>query len=126
MLSAITTDIAASMLTSIERILAWKLGLYHLNPAGTVKLVASSGSGTTSRYADGVSHSFRVISGHRDAGLTACPGNLLYAKLPTIRHPTSRHSVPFNWNTARNGTSRSVFAPTKLLHLSLVDTSMTA
>ena len=23
--------------------------------------------------------------GHRDAGLTACPGNLLYAKLPTIR-----------------------------------------
>ena len=76
-----TTAPTSAMLTSIERILAWKLGLYHLNPAGTAKLVASSGSGTTSRYANGVSHTFSVISGHRDAGLTACPGNLLYAKL---------------------------------------------
>ena len=80
-----TTAPTSSMLTSIERILAWKLGLYHLNPSGTARLVASSGDGTTSRYANGVSHTFSVISGHRDAGLTACPGNLLYAKLPTIR-----------------------------------------
>ena len=80
-----TTAPTSAMLTSIERILAWKLGLYHLNPAGKVKLVASSGDGTTSRYANGVSHTFNVISGHRDAGLTACPGNLLYAKLPAIR-----------------------------------------
>ena len=33
---------------------------------------------------------FSVISGHRDAGLTACPGNLLYAKLPTIRSAVKR------------------------------------
>ncbi len=85
-----TTAPTSSMLTSIERILAWKLGLYHLNPAGTAKLVASSGDGTTSRYANGVSHTFNVISGHRDAGLTACPGNLLYAKLPTIRSAVKR------------------------------------
>ena len=37
-----------AMVTSIERILAWKLGLYHLNPLGTATLVASSGDGTTS------------------------------------------------------------------------------
>ena len=85
-----TTAPTSAMLTSIERILAWKLGLYHLNPAGTAKLVASSGSGTTSRYANGVSHTFSVISGHRDAGLTACPGNLLYAKLATIRSSVKR------------------------------------
>jgi hypothetical protein len=28
---------------------------------------------------------FRAISGHRDAGQTACPGRYLYAKLPSIR-----------------------------------------
>jgi SpoIID/LytB domain protein len=75
----------AAMLTSIERVLAWKLGLYHLDPFGTATLVASSAAGTTSRYPNGQAHTFQVISGHRDAGLTACPGTDLYSKLPAIR-----------------------------------------
>ena len=73
------------MVTSIEKILAYKLGLEHLNPAGTATLTAANGSGTTAKYSDGTKVSFNVISGHRDAGSTACPGAKLYALLPTIR-----------------------------------------
>jgi len=81
---------SAAMLRSMERILAWKLGLYHVDPQGKVTLVASSGAGTTSRFPDGTAHTFNAISGHRDAGLTQCPGNMLYAKLPAIRSAVAK------------------------------------
>ena len=32
---------------------------------------------------------FKAISGHRDAGSTACPGRYLYAQLPAIRRATA-------------------------------------
>jgi SpoIID/LytB domain protein len=76
---------STAMVTSLEKILAYKLGLEHLNPAGTATLTAANGSGTTAKYSDGTKVSFKVISGHRDAGSTACPGAKLYALLPTIR-----------------------------------------
>ena len=81
----VTVAPTSAMVSSIERVLAWKLGLFHLDPFGHARLVASSADGTTSRYANGTPHTFSVISGHRDAGLTQCPGNLLYAKIPAIR-----------------------------------------
>ncbi len=81
----VSTDPPTAMLNSIEKLLAWKLGISHLNPRGNANLTAANGSGTTAKYKDGTKVSFDVISGHRDAGSTACPGTKLYAKLPQIR-----------------------------------------
>src|SRR4051794_1229298 len=50
---------------------AWKLSLHGVDASSTRQYV-------TSRW-------FRAINGHRDAAATACPGQFLYDKLPTIR-----------------------------------------
>ncbi|HEX5560640.1 MAG TPA: FG-GAP-like repeat-containing protein [Nocardioidaceae bacterium] len=62
---------SAAMLAAYGRLFAWKLGLHGVKASSTHQWI-------TSRY-------FNAISGHRDAGQTACPGRYLYAKLPTIR-----------------------------------------
>lgn len=74
---------SSKMLTSLEKLFAWKLSMGYLNPMGTATLVSSGGG--TSRYSSGTSHTFNVISGHRDAGYTTCPGTYVYSKLGTIR-----------------------------------------
>lgn len=70
------------MLISVSRLLAWKLGLDDRDAKGKVTLT-SSDSG--SRYPKGTTHSFDVISGHRDAFNTECPGQALYDELGAIR-----------------------------------------
>ncbi|MEU9750862.1 FG-GAP-like repeat-containing protein [Streptomyces niveus] len=67
---------------SAARVAAWKLGQYGGNPKGSVTLVAQ---GDTGKYSEGQKATMSVISGHRDAFATACPGKNLYAKLPAIR-----------------------------------------
>ncbi len=71
-----------AMVTSIGRLLGFRLASYHRNPVGKRTLVAEDGS---SRYSAGDKAVFNVISGHRDAGFTACPGNHLYLRIPRIR-----------------------------------------
>ena len=61
----------SAVLKAYAQLFAWKLSKYNIrasNPRVYVK----------NRY-------FHAISGHRDAGQTACPGRYLYAKLPSIR-----------------------------------------
>jgi N-acetylmuramoyl-L-alanine amidase/FlgD Ig-like domain len=78
-----------AMIDAIARLLAWKLSLYYRNPMGTTTLVSQGGG--TSKYPAGRSVSFNVISGHRDAGNTECPGNYLYNQLANIRSLTSSY-----------------------------------
>lgn len=59
------------MLRAYGALFAWKLALNGVNPASTSQQVGKK--------------TFQAISGHRDAGSTACPGRYLYAKLATIR-----------------------------------------
>jgi hypothetical protein len=66
----ITTAPSTSMINAFSRIVAWKLDLHGRDPLGTTYL-----NGTR----------LRVVSGHRDAGSTECPGQRLYDQLPTIR-----------------------------------------
>ena len=77
------------MVDSIARVMAWKLGLSHRNPNGTTVLTSQGGG--TSRYPAGRQVPFNVVSGHRDAGKTSCPGTNLYAQLPTIRSLTATY-----------------------------------
>lgn len=59
------------MIQAYGQLFAWKLALNGVNPASTAQVVGKS--------------TFQAINGHRDAGKTACPGQYLYAQLPTIR-----------------------------------------
>jgi hypothetical protein len=73
----------AVMVDSIARLMAWKFSLNFDDPNGTTVLTSQGGG--TSKYRAGTKVTFNVISGHRDAGNTECPGRYLYAQLPTIR-----------------------------------------
>ncbi len=70
---------------AVRDMLAWKIVLEKGDALGTQVLTASGASGTTSRYPDGTRVTFPVISGHRDAGNTACPGQRMYDLLPRLR-----------------------------------------
>ncbi|QIK65574.1 hypothetical protein G7072_03790 [Nocardioides sp. HDW12B] len=63
------------MLDAYAKLFAWKLGLHGIR--GDDGDVVISGD------------HFKAISGHRDAGSTACPGRYLYAQLPAIRRATA-------------------------------------
>ncbi|MGK4581126.1 peptidoglycan recognition protein family protein [Kitasatospora sp. HPMI-4] len=71
----------------IARIAAWKLGLAGIDARGTATLVSASGN---SRYPKGRTVRFNTVSGHRDAFVTDCPGDELYARLPAIRSAAAR------------------------------------
>jgi len=55
---------------AVARLLAWKLAHHGVPTQGTVVVNGRP---------------FERISGHRDANSTSCPGNALYAQLPSIR-----------------------------------------
>jgi uncharacterized protein with LGFP repeats len=68
------------MLTDV---LAWKLGSAYRDPLG--QAVLTSAGGGTSKYSAGARVSFDVVSGHRDAGNTSCPGQTTYDRMGEIR-----------------------------------------
>ena len=68
-------------LSSLERLLAWKLDLSHLNPLGTARALCQ----TTQKYRAGQWVSLPVVSGHRQVNYTDCPGTVLFGMLPSIR-----------------------------------------
>jgi hypothetical protein len=76
----------AEVINAIVRLAAWKLDREGGVPSGTVR-VRSQGSDL---YPAGTSPRLPVIDGHRDTNQTACPGQLLYDRLPVIRRRTQR------------------------------------
>ncbi len=72
-----------AVVAAFGRILGWKLGLYGRDPYGRTTL--TSGGGDNSRYQLGQVVEFNVVSGHRDASFTLCPGRYLYPRLAQIR-----------------------------------------
>ncbi|MGH8822867.1 MAG: peptidoglycan recognition protein family protein, partial [Jiangellaceae bacterium] len=65
----------SALLNAYERLFAWKFSLHGVDPTASVA------------YPD--QETLPAISGHRDAGSTECPGQLLYDELPTIRAGTA-------------------------------------
>jgi N-acetylmuramoyl-L-alanine amidase/FlgD Ig-like domain len=65
---------------ALEKLLAWRLDLAHVDPMSKLTVV----SGGSERYRVGVPVTLRAVSGHRDSGLTECPGDALYARLDAI------------------------------------------
>lgn len=71
-----------AMLTTVEKVFAWKLSLYGLNPQATTTYTSAGGSATT--YPRGALVTKSVISGHRDYSTKSCPGNYAYPLLPKL------------------------------------------
>ena len=74
-----TTPSAAAQ-DAIARLVAWRLDLAHVDPTAFLTFV----SGGSDRYASGIPVLLNGVSGHRDTGFTACPGDVLYGRLGTI------------------------------------------
>ncbi|MEU3887584.1 peptidoglycan recognition protein [Streptomyces sp. NPDC029041] len=72
----------AAVRESVAKVAAWKLGLYGIDPTGTVVLTSGADNG---KYKLGQKATFHRISGHRDGYPTECPGQNLYDDLPGIR-----------------------------------------
>ncbi|WP_340377631.1 peptidoglycan recognition protein [Streptomyces sp. SS7] len=83
------TDAApgGAALGAVARLAAWKLGQYGVDPAGTITLTAGADGTNYFRksWKMGDRLSLPAVHGHRDGYNTMCPGDLLYAELPTIR-----------------------------------------
>jgi hypothetical protein len=87
--------VSTAVRTAIATVAAYKLGAYGNNPNGRVVLT----SGGSDRFSKGRKVVLNRISGHRDAGRTECPGNALYAQLPSIR--TIAGAAPFGLRVLR-------------------------
>ncbi|MET8980803.1 N-acetylmuramoyl-L-alanine amidase [Streptomyces sp. NPDC004539] len=98
-------------LASVSRVAAWKLGQYGVSPTATTTLTAGS---TGSNYAgkkwsSGAKLTLPTLHGHRDSYNTQCPGNQLYAQLPTLR---TWAAGPVTGLTAKSVTGAGVSAGT--------------
>ncbi|MFJ9808284.1 peptidoglycan recognition protein [Streptomyces sp. NPDC101158] len=73
-------------LASVAQIAAYKLGQYGVDPASKVMLTAGATQTADGRnFVAAQQYEFNAISGHRNGFATACPGNMLYPQLGTIR-----------------------------------------
>jgi N-acetylmuramoyl-L-alanine amidase-like protein/VCBS repeat protein/FG-GAP repeat protein len=90
---------------AVARIAAYKLGQYGVDPTGEVTLTAM---GDTGVYDEGDQATLKTVSGHRDGFNTACPGDDLYAQLPSIRRyaasPAASSAIPTS-DVNRDGTT---------------------
>ena len=79
------SSVAASdaALAATANYIRWKLGIHAQPLSGGVTLRSAGGS--ASRYPAGAQVALERVSGHRDTGKTACPGDTLYAQLDDIR-----------------------------------------
>jgi len=85
-----SNSIPAAARDSLAALLSWRLDLAHVDPLTTLTAV-SSGS---DRFPAGIPVFLRAVSGHRDTGLTACPGDALYAQLGEIATETQALGLP--------------------------------
>jgi hypothetical protein len=75
---------------AVARLLAWRLDGAHVDPVSRLTWT-SAGS---SRFPTGADVELAAVSGHRDTGLTACPGDGLYAQLGEIAAAAAVTGLP--------------------------------
>ena len=80
------------MLAGLERLLAWKLDLTHVDPTGLTVLTSAGGANV--RYPAGRRVVVRTILGHGSTSYTTCPGSPTLRLLSSIRSAVSRIGRP--------------------------------
>jgi flagellar hook assembly protein FlgD len=94
----------AAAVSALERLLAWKLDVHHVNPLGKATMTCRA----SEKFRYGQRVVFNAISGHRDACFTDCPGTKLYKLLPTIRKVVAATGLPKIYDLQL---SHSAFSP---------------
>ena len=79
-----TAQTTPAITSALRAIIGWKMSIEHMDPTGTAVLTAAGTYTGQSRYPGGTKVRLNVLSGHRDVGLTDCPGANLYATLPAL------------------------------------------
>ena len=85
-----TVDPPAAAVDALVRTLAWRLDLGHVDPLATFNGISAGNE----RFGPGIPVFLRAISGHRDTGLTTCPGQRLYDLIPTIAKRVAALGLP--------------------------------
>ena len=75
---------------ALVKVLAWRLDLAHVDPLSRVTRISTGNP----EYASGTPLQLRAISGHRDTYPTSCPGNNVYAQLPSIAREVAATGLP--------------------------------
>ena len=75
---------------ALNRLVAWRLDVAHVDPLSTLTFT----SGGTAKFPRGVPVFLRAVSGHRDVGFTACPGDGLYRTLNDLAGLISQTGLP--------------------------------
>jgi flagellar hook assembly protein FlgD len=71
---------SAAAQDAIAQLVAWRLDLAHVDPTAFLTFI----SGGSDRYGSGLPVLLSAVSGHRDTGFTACPGDVLYGRIGAI------------------------------------------
>jgi hypothetical protein len=87
-----TSRPTAPMLAALERLLAWKLDLTHVDPTGLTVLTSAGGANV--RYPAGRRVVVHTILGHGATSYTTCPGSPTLRLLPAVRTAVSRIGRP--------------------------------
>jgi len=85
-----TADPPAAAVDALVKTLAWRLDLGHVDPLGTFNGISSGNE----RFGPGIPVFLRAVSGHRDTGLTTCPGQKLYDLIPGIAKRVAALGLP--------------------------------
>jgi N-acetylmuramoyl-L-alanine amidase len=76
---------SAAALGALEHALAWKLSLHGVPTLGRVTVEVDPSGAVYTPFRPGAHVSLPRVAGHRDGCTTSCPGNALYAQLPSMR-----------------------------------------
>ncbi len=99
---------SAGALATVQKVAAWKLALHGVDPTGRTWLRNRSDSEPL-RLAGTEWHYVPTILGHRDLGVTSCPGDLAYGHVHDLDQEidkTRSPGEPFNrtaWEHAEHG-----------------------
>ena len=73
---------SGALLESLSQVIAWKFKTFRILGGSTVTMVSGGGA---SKYPEGTVVTFPTVYAHRDAQLTACPGQNLFDQMPYLR-----------------------------------------
>ncbi len=74
----------------LQSVIAWKLDLLHIDPRSAVTMT----SGGSNKWPQGSRVTMPAVSGHRDVGLTDCPGDGIYRWMPELRSAIHDWAAP--------------------------------
>jgi hypothetical protein len=80
----------AAAVDALVQTLAWRLDIAHVDPLATFNGISAGNE----RFGVGIPVFLRTLSGHRDTGLTTCPGERLYALIPSIAQRVAALGLP--------------------------------